>query len=175
MEAVIASKRAGPNRGLPVVHGERGVALVAAVFALAIIGALVASSFFAGRLEQQSGQSTVFAAQALEAAETGLSESLAGVAAGTLQSLSVGGPPLDLGTTLVGDGVTAQSRVTRLTSRVFLIRADGQRLTPEGTALATRSLGLLVQLIGPATTTVGEEGSSGTVARLSERAWVHLY
>ena len=158
--------------GLPGLNNERGVALVAAMFALAIIGALVASSFFAGRLEQQSGQSTFFAAQAREAAEAALTESVAELEAETLEGLSVGGAPLDLGTFVIGDGVTARSQIRRLTSRVFLIRADGQRHSPEDSALAGRSLGLLVQVLAhPA----AEPGSSGSVTPLSERGWVHLY
>jgi hypothetical protein len=154
------------------ISDERGVALVAAMFALAIIGALVASSFFAGRLEQQSGQSTFFAAQAREAAEAALTESVAVLQGETLEGLQVGGAPLDLGTMLIGNGVTARGQVRRLTRRIFLIRADGQRQDPEGTALARRSLGLLVQLLPPSAT---EAGKSGTVTPLSERGWVHLY
>ena len=154
---------------------EHGVALAAAVFALTIMGALVAGSFFAGRLEQQSGQSTIFAAQAREAAEAGLSESIAGMAAETLESLPVGGAPLDLGTTVIADGVTVRSQVRRLTSRVFLVRADGERRSPEGPALALRSLGLLVQLIAPVTATVEDSTGSASVTRLAERGWVRLY
>ncbi len=159
---------------MQALKDERGVALAAAVFALAIIGALVASSFFAGRLEQQSGQSAFFAAQAREAAEAGLVESMAVTPAETLASLPVGGAPLDLGTTLIGDGVTVHSQVTRLTSRLFLIRANGQRRNAEGPALATRSLGMLVQL-GAVPATPEDSGSSATATRLAERAWVHLY
>lgn len=165
-----ASKRRwNGSRG---ITDERGVALIAAMFALAVIGALVASSFFAGRLEQQSGQSTFLVAQAREAAEAALTESVAGLEAETLEGLPVAGAPVDLGTIVIGDGVTAQSQIRRLTSRVFLIRADGQRQSPEGTALAGRSLGLLVQVLAHPDS---EPGSSGTVARLSERGWIHLY
>ena len=56
---------------------ERGIALLIAVFALGVIGALVGGIFFAGRLEQQSGQNAFFAVQAGEAAEAGLSEAMA--------------------------------------------------------------------------------------------------
>jgi hypothetical protein len=167
---MIASKRR--SSGLAGVDDERGVALVAAMFALAIIGALVASSFFAGRLEQQSGQNTVFAAQAREAAEAALTESVAGLEVGTLESLPVGGAPLDLGTAVIGHGVTARSQIRRLTSGLFLIRADGQRHSPEGTPLAGRSLGLLIHVLAPS---AGEPGSPAIVTPLSERRWVHLY
>ena len=52
------------------------MALAMALFALVVIGLLVAGRFFAGRLEQQSGQNTLYAAQAAEAAEAGLSDAL---------------------------------------------------------------------------------------------------
>ena len=55
---------------------ERGIALAVAVFALVVIGALVAGTFFAGRLEQQTGRNTIYAAQAAEVAEAGLNEAV---------------------------------------------------------------------------------------------------
>jgi hypothetical protein len=166
----MARNRVSRRRG--GLDNERGVALVAAIFALAIIGALVASGFFAGQLEQQSGRSALFAAQAREAAEAGLIEAAAAVPAEALSGLAVGGLPLDLGTTVIGEGVTARSQVERLTNRLFLIRADGQRQGADGTELATRSLGLLVHVIPPV---IAEPANSVAVTRLPERGWVHLY
>ena len=58
------------------LSNERGVALAVAVFALVVIGALVAGIFFAGRVEQQSGRNTFYAAQAAEAADAGLGEAI---------------------------------------------------------------------------------------------------
>jgi hypothetical protein len=159
---------------VPVVGEESGVALVTAVFALAIIGALVASSFFAGRLEQQSGQNTFFATQAREAAEAGLSESFANLPTEMLESLAAGAE-LELGTHVVGPDVTVENTVARLNSRLFLIRADGRRTGMEGTVLATRTLGLLVQLITPDSAVGGEAENSPGIARLTERAWIQLY
>ena len=51
---------------------EQGMALILAVFGLVVIGALVAGSFFVGRVEQISGYNTTWASQAGEAAEAGL-------------------------------------------------------------------------------------------------------
>jgi type II secretory pathway component PulK len=56
---------------------ERGIALLIALVALGVIGALVGGIFFAARLEQQSGQNALYAVQAGEAAEAGLSEAVA--------------------------------------------------------------------------------------------------
>jgi hypothetical protein len=151
--------------------GERGFALAVAVFALAIIAALVASIFFAGRLEQQSGRSSVYAGQAREAAEAGLAEALGSIPSATLEVLPLGAS-LDLGTASVVGGVITRTQVTRLTSRLFLIRAQGERQSTEGAALATRSLGLLVQVEAAAAAPAGEPGG---LVRVAERGWVQLY
>jgi hypothetical protein len=149
-------------------YDRQGIALPVALFALLVIGALVAGAFFAGRLEQQSGQNSFFAAQAAEAAEAGLAETLADPAAASLGSLLMGGPPADLGVLALGNGITVYRQVSRLTTTLFLIRATGFRRDPAGTALATRSAGLLVRLVAP------PAGSAG-LAPLAERAWVQLY
>ena len=154
---------AGPN--------ERGIALAFAVFTLAVIGALVGSAFFAGRLEQQSGRNALFAVQAGEVAEAGLSDAIATVAAATLEGLPVGGAPLDIGTLTLAGGVSASRQVTRLTGSLFLIRASGVRNGAAGTTLAVRSLGLLVRL----GTAADSAADSGRVTRLGERGWVPLY
>ena len=145
---------------------ESGVALAAAVFALAIMAALVASIFFAARLEQQSGQNMFFAAQAREAAEAGLAESIAALDAAALQGLIPGGVPLDLGPLPAGNGLSVQAQVARLTDQLYLIRSFGTRHDAAGAALASRNFGMLVQL-------AGAEGA--TPVRLVERGWVRLY
>ena len=159
----------------PTLIDERGVALTVAMFALAVMGALVASSFFAGRLEQQSGQNTFWAGQAREAAEAGLTQAMADLEAAALTDLPVGGVPLDLGITVIGERVLVRSQLTRLTSRVFLLRAQGQRQDADGASLATRSLAFLVQLATP--DSPGVIGSDGLPAlkRLAERSWIQLY
>ena len=40
------------------LNGERGMALAVAIFALVVIGALVAGAFFAGYQEQRTGRSS---------------------------------------------------------------------------------------------------------------------
>jgi hypothetical protein len=141
------------------------------MFTLAVIGALVGGTFFVGRLEQQSGRNAIFAVQAGEVAEAGLSDAIATIAATTLEGLPVGGGPVDIGTLTLADGVRAGRQVTRLTGSLFLIRARGVRHSVAGTALAERSLGLLVRL-GPLSDSAAD---SGRVTRLGERGWVPLY
>ena len=152
------------------LNDERGIALALAVFALAVIGALISGTFFAGRLEQQSGHNVLYAVQAGEAAEAGLSDAVATVETATLEGLPVGGAPLVLGALTLGGGVSASGQVARLSNSLFLIRVRGVRQSAAGTTLAVRSLGLLVRLT-PAADGAAAEG----VARLGERGWVQLY
>ena len=129
---------------------ERGIALAVAVFALVVIGALVAGTFFAGRLEQQTGRNTIYAAQAAEAADAGLSSALAGQTATTLLALPVDPDPDNataLGSFAVGDHATATRTINRLTDNVFLVRSIGTRSSAAGTQLASRSVGQLVRLV----------------------------
>ena len=153
------------------LNDERGIALALALFVLAVIGALVSGTFFAGRLEQQSGQNALFAVQAGEVAEGALSDAIATLAPGTLEGLPVGGAPLDIGTLTLAGGVSASRQLTRLTGNLFLIRVRGVRHGAAGTPLAVRSLGLLVRLSAAA----DSAADSARVVPLSQRAWVQLY
>jgi hypothetical protein len=148
---------------------ERGMALAVAIFALVIIGALVAANFFAGRLEQQSGQNSLFARQAAEGAETGLREALAIIPASALAGLTVGGVPLDLGPTTISPSVRVERRVARLTSTLFFLRVLGTREDAAGNPLAARALGTLVRVIPDSV------GGSPSVVRATQRGWVQLY
>ena len=151
-------------------NDERGIALPLAMFVLIVIGALVVGSFFTARLEQQSGRNTLFAAQAREAAEAGLSQALAALQADTLEAIAIGELPLSLGAVNLNNGAGASRDIRRLTGALFLIRAQGWRQSAGGMVLATRSLGAVVQLV-PVTGAV----SGGVQLRLAERGWFSLY
>jgi hypothetical protein len=135
------------------VSNERGIALAVAVFALVVIGALVAGTFFAGQLEQQTGQNTMYALQASEVAEAGLTDAVANETAAEMSALVVA--PADsnaLTTFSFGGGVTnvaASRKITRLTNELFLIKSVGIRTSGSGATLATRSLGQLIRLVEP--------------------------
>jgi hypothetical protein len=131
------------------LNDERGMALAVALFALVIIGLLVAGTFFSGRLEQQSGQNTFYAGQAAEAAEAGISDAIGSAVPTTLMALPVGGAAADLGTVSLGSRVDVTKQLSRLTSSVFLIRTVGSRRNAAGTAMATRSAGSLLRLVTP--------------------------
>jgi Tfp pilus assembly protein PilX len=131
---------------------ERGIALAVAVFALVVIGALVAGTFFAGRLEQQTGRNTFMAAQAAEAAEAGLNDAVASQTATGLLDLPINSNLLaatPLADFPVGDHTTATRKINRLTENVFLVRSLGTRTDAAGGQLAARSLGQLIRLVQP--------------------------
>jgi hypothetical protein len=110
----------------------------------------------------------MFAAQALEAAEAGLSDVLINADPASLEGLALGGLPLDLGPLAVGTRATTARQIVRLTNSLFFVRCTGTRWDAGGNPLATRSIGLLVR-VAPLT--------GAAPARLSpvgERAWVQL-
>jgi len=125
---------------------ERGIALAVAVFALVVIGALVAGTFFAGRLEQQTGRNTFFAAQAAEAAEAGLNQAVANQTAAAMLAL---GPnqESDPSSIVLDDHTSATWTTTRLAGNLFLVRSLGTRNGAAGGQLAARSLGQLIRLV----------------------------
>jgi len=128
------------------VANERGIALAVAVFALVVIGALVAGSFFAGRLEQQTGQNTFYASQASEAAEAALTQTLGTLTSANMLAMAAGGAPTTLTSVSLGGSVVATPSVSRLTSSVWLVTALGRRQNASGGDLATRSVGQLIRL-----------------------------
>ena len=130
---------------------ERGIALAVAVFALVVIGALVAGTFYAGRLEQQTGRNTFYAAQAAEAAEAGLGDAIVGSdghdAAGPARPISTAGSTSARPTVGALGQLTANRSVNRLTDNLFLVRSVGSAHQANGTQLASRSMGQLVRLV----------------------------
>ena len=55
----------------PILSNERGMALAVAIFALVVVGALVAGAFFAGTQEQRVGENSRRVTQSFGAAEAG--------------------------------------------------------------------------------------------------------
>ena len=127
------------------LNDERGIALAVAIFALVVIGALVAGTFYVGRLENRTGQNTVYAGQAAEAADAALSNALANGTAAAFEPLALGGTA-DLGTFKLNERVLGSSQVTRLTESLFLVQALGRSNDAAGNPLATRTVGAITRL-----------------------------
>jgi hypothetical protein len=129
-------------RASPVAN-ERGMALAVAIFALVVIGALVAGTFYAGRLEQQTGQNGFYSVQAAEAAQGAVTQYMQSQSGSTLTAIATGSSSSGSQVS-VGQGM-ATPKITRLTGSVWLVSAIGERKT--GTkSLATRSVAQLYRL-----------------------------
>jgi hypothetical protein len=129
----------------PRLSDERGIALAVAIFALVVIGALVAGTFFAGRLEQQTGENTFYASQASEAAQAALTQTVQTTSAAAL--LAIGSDSTGTGSSVsFGGSVGATTTIKGLTSSVWLITAIGQKTDADGNQLAARSLAQLIRL-----------------------------
>jgi hypothetical protein len=150
------------------LNDEQGIALPIAIFALVVMAALVGGSFFAGRLEQQSGSNTLFVAQAAEAAEAGLVEALSAVSSSVLVALPLGAP-LNLGAMSFSNGFRVERQVSRLTSTLFLVRSLAARQDASGFDLAVQTVGSLLHLVPDPL------GGSPIVAPLRQRSWVQLH
>jgi hypothetical protein len=143
------------------------MALALALFAMVVIGGLVAGNFLAGLLEQQSGRNLLHAAEASSAAEGELWEAVGGTSAGGLLLLPIGGI-LALAPHTVLPGFRLESRVARLADNLFLVRARAERQDAAGAPLAERSVGLLGTIV--------PDSSGGQVlVPIGERAWLQLY
>jgi hypothetical protein len=129
----------------------------------------VAANFFVGRLEQQSGQYSLFARQAAEGAETGLLEAVVLLPASTLVAMPANGAPLDLGASTLSPSVRVERQVSRLTGTLFFVRVRGTRQDAAGSPLAARALGALVRLVSDTL------GGPPRVVPLAQRGWVQLY
>jgi hypothetical protein len=131
----------------PRLTDERGMALALAIFALVVIGALVAGAFFAGTLEQRVGRNTLYATEAAQAAEAGTTAVMANWDQFNLNNLPVNQPtPL----TTTSWGQTSHSTytptVTKLNDELFLVKSLGKRSTAGGTVLSQHTVATLARL-----------------------------
>lgn len=135
------------------------MAIAVAVYALAVIGALVAGVFFLALAEHRVGRNALSMAHAAAAAEEGAVHALTTWDGGVMDALSPGDSAPFAGVT---GGATGrfEGTVTKLGASSFVIRSAGSAI--DGTA--RRVVGLLVRI-----------DSAGTPRPLGERAWVWLY
>ena len=144
------------------MRGPRGFALAAALLAIMIIGALLASLFFAITEETRTGAASRRRDHALAAAESAIQIGVALLATQVDQS-SIGtarSQPVEV------EGFPATVHITRLDSSLFWVLAVvGDSRDP---AAVTRRTGLLV---------AASRDSSGSIriVRIPERAWSELF
>ncbi|MDP3775540.1 MAG: hypothetical protein Q8Q85_14870 [Gemmatimonadales bacterium] len=121
---------------------ERGFALVAAVFGLVIIAALVTGAFFAARQEMSVGRSSQGFQRAFGAAEAGLNNTIVQWNTGSWNGLAVGDSASVSGT-LPGNTGSYAGAVRRLNNELFVIRSVGQ----DPTGSTQRTLAALARLL----------------------------
>jgi hypothetical protein len=126
---------------------ERGMALAVAIFALVVIGALVAGIFYASTLEQRTGRNSLFAAEAEQAAEAGPMAVLNNWDQYALNNMG-NGSVTTLGATPVREHpeLAYANTVTRLNGQIFLIQSLGSRVSPAGDTVAQKSVATIARL-----------------------------
>jgi hypothetical protein len=125
------------------------MALVFALFAIVVLGALIGGAFFVGRVEQVTGYNTVWASQANEAADAGLTHATNTVDAGSYQAMGVYSPstPNELAlATVSSDGIAFTDTIRRLNNTLFEVRSTGRKVGSGGVVLAQASVAQLVRL-----------------------------
>ena len=130
----------------PRLQEERGVALAVAIFAIVIIGMLVAGVFYASYLEQRTGENTLYAQQAFEAAESGMADAMS-----NWNQSVYGAFPVDTPQALasVTTGRTRYTPIsTRLNSELFLVSARGEQRVQRGAGFARQNVEGLARQLG---------------------------
>jgi Tfp pilus assembly protein PilX len=145
------------------VRGRRGYALAAALLAIMIIGALLASLFFAISEETRTDAASRRGDRALTAAESAIEIGVAVLAAQLPDQSSIG---VTRSQPVAVEGFPAMVHTTRLDSSLFwVVGVVGDRRDP---AAVTRRIGVLV---------AASRDSSGSIriVRVPERAWSELF
>jgi hypothetical protein len=163
----------------PILSNERGMALAVAIFALVVVGALVAGAFFAGTQEQRVGENSRRLTQSFGAAEYALSQVIRKwdpqiinrVRQYPLDSVAVPLAPQNLADTLTPDGTGLYSGyVYRLNGHEYLVDITARDRKSAGGIIgggARQRLGELVRVrplnlnINAALTTQGSVSLAG--------------
>lgn len=119
----------------------RGIALPLAIFALVIIGALVAGAFFIGFQEQRVGRNTIKTQQAFAAAEAGAQAQVAAWVPANMNAMAIGSTAVFAGT-LTGSNAWYRGDVLRLNRLLYLVRSEG--FSSDSTA--RQHIGMLLRL-----------------------------
>lgn len=106
------------------LHSERGLALALAIFAVVVVGVIVAGALFVGTQENQLGRNSLRQQEAFHAAEAAVEELALAWDPATYNALAVGGSVSADGRSGTGRGWYRRT-VQRLNTMLFLVRADG--------------------------------------------------
>lgn len=106
------------------LRNERGIALVVAIFALVVVGGLVAGALFVGTQEQRIGRNTLTQQQAFTAAEAANDGLVSSWNQELYNNMTVGASITTNGTAPDGQG-WSRTTVQRLSQMLYLVRTDG--------------------------------------------------
>ena len=147
------------------LEDARGFGLLLVVVVLAVLGFLSLSAFGIARREFRSAMDVGFAAEAFEAAESGLAAA-ASVAGG------IGSAPVLMpqpGPGVLGSKSRFATTVIRLPGSLVLLQSTGERLDGAGEVLARRRLALLGTIV-PVSASYPPRFRS-----LPSRSWAQVY
>src|SRR5689334_13303857 len=106
-------------------RNEKGIALVLAIFALVVVGGLVAGAFFVGMQEQTVGKNMVKQQQSFAAADGGAQGVVANWSTGTYNNLAKGDSTTISQTWLSDSSGWYRGTVKRLNDMLFLVTSEG--------------------------------------------------
>ena len=159
-------QQAGPDRTkrLVAARERRGMALPVAIFAIVVIGALLAGAYFSSNQERKIGRNTLVEQRSLNVAEYGLNYDVSNW--DQTRNLESNFP---VGTTdknpryvnLIGD--TAFVTVTRLTPTNFVVVSSGRANIDQAQSQAFRRTSMMVQIAYPTVSLAGAVVSNGQV------------
>lgn len=125
---------------MPSVRDERGIALVLAIVALVVIGALVAGTMFVSTAEQRTAVNGVAASKAFEAADAGLQTAIASWSA-TANTAANGSEVASGSGGFSSSGASYSYSVSRLNDQLFLAQSVGSQ------GGATQTVNAILRLI----------------------------
>jgi Tfp pilus assembly protein PilX len=160
-------------RGPNVVAPRKGMALVLAIGAIVIVGALIVSMFFASSLRGKNGSAARAHALAMATADFAVNEALHQITAFQPDSLAVGGTSPAINRPAPGGG-RSSATVTRLQNNLYLLVAEGTAPSQGGAGLVRRA-GFLFRMMPAVRDSAGNVTQPGVPVRAKERAWMQLF
>lgn len=145
----------------------KGFALIGALIAVVLIGALIVGAFLATTEEVRISRNVGMGARALTAAESAAEADLAGWAAADIDSLAI---THRVAHSMSIDGLAVTTTLIRLDSSVYWIVADAADggMAPGAAPSVRRRIGLLLRR-------VSDSAGKAALLRLEERPWSELF